>query len=208
MVDYSRMTNDEFYEILAKLCDSDLSVPGAYEIYAEEYNNEILEVWAKRNPEDPKFYSITYDIVTEESSIDGDAAERGYLVNDNEIPMPVGIIGFDVTAWCEENKVETEVEEGDWFGTSCIRREDCPCERYMAEIILDLPHDVVEPSCEPWEVGSWYSLCPGSDDQWTAETEDGTPGTRSLAVHLDGWTEEQEMTIYQLVKAGDPNAKI
>jgi len=158
VTDYSRMTNEEFTEILEDLCDSDLTVPGAYEIYAEHYNNEVLEVWAERNPENEKFYSITYEIITEESAEQGDAAERGYLVNDNEIPMPDGTCGLDATAFCEEHEVETEVDSGDWLGTSCMRREDYPCERYMAEIILNLPHDIVEPSCYPWQPGSWYSL--------------------------------------------------
>ncbi len=158
-------------------------------------------------------YSISYDIVTEESAIDGDTAERGWLINDCEIPVPrfdddTFIVGPAYQRWCETMRVETEVDAEDWLGTSCDRREDYPCERYMAEVILDLPHDYIEPSCEPWQPGSWYSLYAGSDEQWTAETEDGTAGTRSLAVHLDGWTDEQEEMIYKLVKAGDPNAEI
>ena len=49
--DYSKMTNDEFYDILDEVCGCDLSIPGIYETCAEEFNNEVLDVWAERNPE-------------------------------------------------------------------------------------------------------------------------------------------------------------
>ena len=58
MADYSQMTDNEFYDILQELCGSDLTVPGAYEVYSEHYNNQVLDTWAERNRE--KAYPIRY----------------------------------------------------------------------------------------------------------------------------------------------------
>jgi hypothetical protein len=49
--DYSKMTDQEFYDILEEISDCDLSIPGVYEACAEHLNNEVLDTWAERNPE-------------------------------------------------------------------------------------------------------------------------------------------------------------
>ena len=57
---YDAMTDAEFQEILEQVVYENartlLSVPGAYEVFAEHYNNEVLERWAARGgievPED------------------------------------------------------------------------------------------------------------------------------------------------------------
>jgi len=48
--DYSQMTNEEFDSILEEISGCDLSIPGVYEAVSEEYNNDVLETWAERNP--------------------------------------------------------------------------------------------------------------------------------------------------------------
>jgi uncharacterized membrane protein len=56
MNNYSKMTQEEYDEILAELIDDTtekasylLTVPGIYEILSEEYNNWVLETWENRN---------------------------------------------------------------------------------------------------------------------------------------------------------------
>lgn len=55
MIDYSKMTNEEFDAILEEIIEEKkrliLGAPGAYEALSEYYNNEILDRWAARNPE-------------------------------------------------------------------------------------------------------------------------------------------------------------
>lgn len=51
MSDYSKMTNEEFDNILDTLAHQHgvswlLALPGVYEIVAEELNNDILDYWA------------------------------------------------------------------------------------------------------------------------------------------------------------------
>jgi len=54
-MDYSKMTTEEFDVLLAEMvhreCAALLQVPGVYELLAEYFNNEILDIWAERNPE-------------------------------------------------------------------------------------------------------------------------------------------------------------
>lgn len=50
MGDYSKLTDDQFDTILSSILDkmtgaSILSVRGAYELFAEHFNNEVLEIW-------------------------------------------------------------------------------------------------------------------------------------------------------------------
>ena len=50
MNDYAKLTNDEFGRYLSDIIDESpashlLSIPGIYEILAEEFNNEILTRW-------------------------------------------------------------------------------------------------------------------------------------------------------------------
>ena len=53
-INYDKMTQDEFDEILSELMDEEkspsrlLAVPGIYEVVSEYYNNSILEVWERR----------------------------------------------------------------------------------------------------------------------------------------------------------------
>lgn len=149
-------------------------------------------------------YSVTYEIVTEESARDGDVAERGFLVRGDEIPLPPEIIGDAARQWFKDHEVDTPVNPEDWTGSSAFRQyEDYPCERYAASVLLDLPCDVVEGNA-----AGWFALYPSSDEHWAAETEDGTPGTRSLGFHLDGWTDEELNRIDTLVYKGNANAEL
>lgn len=52
--DYSKMTNEEFDEILNELASQEdlMSIPGVYEIVREHLNNAVLEEWELRQPED------------------------------------------------------------------------------------------------------------------------------------------------------------
>ena len=51
-MNYSKLTNDEFYKILCEIMDENrnslLDVPGAYEIFSEYFNNDVLERWEQR----------------------------------------------------------------------------------------------------------------------------------------------------------------
>ena len=52
-MDYGKMTDDEFDEILQEILECKmtiqiLSIPGVYELISEEYNNEVLDLWARR----------------------------------------------------------------------------------------------------------------------------------------------------------------
>lgn len=53
--DYSKMTDDEFYYTLQDLVRDNsgelLTIPGAYEVFSEYFNNKVLERWAEANPE-------------------------------------------------------------------------------------------------------------------------------------------------------------
>ena len=51
---YDKLTDEEFDNILAELMDEDgpasalLSIPGIYEVVSEYYNNDILDMWERR----------------------------------------------------------------------------------------------------------------------------------------------------------------
>ena len=56
MSDYSKMTDDDFQDILTGLMQDDgvgslLQIPGVYEAVSEHYNNDVLDVWSKRQAE-------------------------------------------------------------------------------------------------------------------------------------------------------------
>ncbi len=53
MSKYSKMTNEDFIGILTSILGEKngtdlLSIPGIYEILAEYYNNQVLEIWAAK----------------------------------------------------------------------------------------------------------------------------------------------------------------
>lgn len=52
MTDYSALTDEDFDEILSEItienAASLLLVPGAYEVFSEHYNNEVLARWESR----------------------------------------------------------------------------------------------------------------------------------------------------------------
>jgi hypothetical protein len=55
-IDYSKMTDAEFDQILKEIMDESpasalLTIPGIYEIVSEEFNNEILDRWAENQEE-------------------------------------------------------------------------------------------------------------------------------------------------------------
>jgi hypothetical protein len=60
MADYSKMTDQDFDEILADKIDgfchkrpsSILQITGIYEILSEYFNNEVLQEWEDMNPEE------------------------------------------------------------------------------------------------------------------------------------------------------------
>lgn len=49
--DYSKMSQEDFDRILERIVIQNLNelmtIPGAYEIFSEHYNNEVLEEWEK-----------------------------------------------------------------------------------------------------------------------------------------------------------------
>ena len=49
--DYTQMTDDEFYDILEEVSGCNPGIPGVYEAIVEQFNNEVLDTWAERNPE-------------------------------------------------------------------------------------------------------------------------------------------------------------
>lgn len=56
MVDFSKMTDEEFDNILMEIMNEEkasdlLIIPGIYEIVAEYFNNDILDVWEQRQLE-------------------------------------------------------------------------------------------------------------------------------------------------------------
>jgi hypothetical protein len=56
MADYRSMTNEEFSDILGDIIHDEgikkiLAIGDVYSILAEEYNNAVLNEWARRNPE-------------------------------------------------------------------------------------------------------------------------------------------------------------
>ena len=57
MLDYSKLTNEIFSEVLEEIVDKKtgseiLSIPGIAADLAEELNNEVLAEWAEGNPDD------------------------------------------------------------------------------------------------------------------------------------------------------------
>ena len=53
MGDYDRLTDAEFDEILESIVSQTpagvlLTIPGAYEVLSEHFNNEVLEIWEMR----------------------------------------------------------------------------------------------------------------------------------------------------------------
>jgi hypothetical protein len=138
-------------------------------------------------------YSITYDLATEESTEQGDYAERGYLVNGQELPLPADFFGEAAKRWCEEQGVDVEidVEGSGWFEDGDIYA----LERCCAEIVRE--HYCTEASSSrPRTAHDWFCWY---DDSWSAETEDGTVATRSGGVHFDGLTDEQMRRVAWLV---------
>lgn len=53
---YKDLTNEEFDEILAEIVSENtenlLEIPGAYEVLAEYYNNDVLDRWMGRQEEE------------------------------------------------------------------------------------------------------------------------------------------------------------
>ena len=54
MFSYKNMTDEEFDNILEEIIMENLNeimtIPGAYEIFSEYYNNDVLDRWKKENP--------------------------------------------------------------------------------------------------------------------------------------------------------------
>ncbi len=53
MTNYSKMTQEEFDDILVELLETDgirhiLTIDGIYEILSENYNNDVLDVYERR----------------------------------------------------------------------------------------------------------------------------------------------------------------
>jgi hypothetical protein len=50
---FDEITQEEFSEILSEVISDNepLDVPGAYEVFREHFNNQVLELWAERNPD-------------------------------------------------------------------------------------------------------------------------------------------------------------
>lgn len=57
MIDYGKMTEDEFKDILGSVMDELhskelLALPGVYETLAENLNYQVLAIWKEENEED------------------------------------------------------------------------------------------------------------------------------------------------------------
>jgi len=57
MINYETMTQEDFDNILtgilqAEIASNLLLIPGVYELVAEEYNNDVLDLWAKDQESD------------------------------------------------------------------------------------------------------------------------------------------------------------
>jgi hypothetical protein len=54
---YDKMSNDDFREHLLEIMEEQgmeavLMVPGVYEAVSEHFNNDVLERWEERNPDE------------------------------------------------------------------------------------------------------------------------------------------------------------
>ena len=54
---YEKMTQDDFDGILCGILDDMngcqiLSIPGAYEVFSEYFNNDVLDIWETENQKD------------------------------------------------------------------------------------------------------------------------------------------------------------
>lgn len=149
----------------------------------------------------PYAYTITYDIVTEESAQDGDHAEHGFCQPGGwRYPIPAGLCGDAFTRWCEEtgnaDPVDLDVDPDDW--------DDFPAEREMARIMLDEGCIDNGDSLPRW----WSTESSWGDPSSFAETEDGNEGLITYCYHPEGFTPEQLARIAKLMKAGNPNASL
>ena len=57
MAKYDKASQDELDVILAKIIgelsgEQILAIPGAYEVFSEHFNNEVLERWVEDHPEE------------------------------------------------------------------------------------------------------------------------------------------------------------
>jgi len=97
MADYSKMTSGEFEEALTDIVTETmtvgemLTIPGVYEILAEEFNNSVLDRWAADNPAKayPDAHDLKCDSCGEYFSIEDpeDEEELGNVIHvGNECP--------------------------------------------------------------------------------------------------------------------------
>lgn len=140
---------------------------------------------------DPVIF-CTYDTVTEESAADGDAAERGWIVDGEEYPMPDGVVGFDAVEWCALN-VRPVWDRG-FIDVDDIEEGEDP----IIESAVAFLHDVgyLEPNtCGPGIDGSTvdsYYESEGSRDLYSGDYT-------SRCYHLEGFTPDQLRAIYRRV---------
>ena len=57
-MDYSKLTDEKYDKILGDIVKENsstlLTIPGAYEVFSEHFNNEVLDRWAQTQSEDDK----------------------------------------------------------------------------------------------------------------------------------------------------------
>ena len=59
----------------------------------------------------PRYYSTTYEIVTEESARDGDFAEHGFVLHGGyDLPIEDGCIGHEFTQWVDRMGVNQHLD--------------------------------------------------------------------------------------------------
>jgi len=72
----------------------------------------------------------------------------------------------------------------------------------LAVAVLEGKLYVTETSNHPWSLGSWYSATPGPDHSWGMNGAD-----ESLTAHLEGFTPEEETTIFETVSKHVPSMR-
>lgn len=131
----------------------------------------------------PKHILVTYDIVTPESVVDGDTAERGYVSEGYDQALPDDHTGEAFTKWREaEITPAFEVDvDGD--------QELSPAQQ-AAKWLRNEGYS--EPSSSHFCDGVWYSWADSQPDYHTGES-------RSQSAHLHNFTSDEQREIHALV---------
>lgn len=133
---------------------------------------------------DPVIF-CTYDKVTEESAAEGDAAERGWIVDGEEYPMPDGVIGFNAVEWRALNV--RPVWDRSFVDVDNIEEGEDPIVESVVAFLRDA--GPLEPNTSGPDADSYYEV----DGSRCLYTGDCT----SRCYHLEGFTADQRRAIYR-----------